>query len=152
MKNVWLSKLGIGRNLPTQQSGVYGLNYAADDNDDCSNVAAVKCDKETNTDLSSNLSAANRLSRQSHDMIRGSTIRRWQTFSPTAAGATAEDLGCKVGRALAFCLFIFECKILYINFVAIRIFTVSYASVQWGFRSKKEILIVAVNFEEKNVM
>lgn len=121
MKDAWLSKLGTGRHLPTQQSGTYGLNYAASD-DGCSNIATIKCDKETNTDSSSNPSGANRLSRQSHDMIRGSTIRRWQTFSPTAAGATAEELGCKVSRAFAV-WFIFECKIFMSSFFAVRKFT-----------------------------
>lgn len=62
-------------------------------------MQAVKCDKETNTDPSNSRTSSDQLSRQSHDMNRGSTIRRWQTFSPTAAGVTDEELNCKLSRS-----------------------------------------------------
>jgi len=69
----------------------------------------ITCDKSTNTDQSqtSNTKQAppigSRLSNQSTAPgVRSSTIRRWQTFSPTvtgAAGMTNDDFRCRLSRS-----------------------------------------------------
>lgn len=96
-ESVMMSGLRDALNPPAAFQGtVFDYDYAISVGDQ-SVMQAVKCDKETNTDTASNSQVlSDQLSRQSHDMNRGSTIRRWQTFSPTAAGVTDEELGCKV--------------------------------------------------------
>lgn len=98
-ESVMMSGLRDALNPPaTFQGTVFDYDYAISVGGQ-SVMQAVKCDKETNTDASNSQVLSDQLSRQSHDMNHGSTIRRWQTFSPTAAGVTEEELGCKVRHA-----------------------------------------------------